>query len=544
MNMFRKLVSVICVLCLLMSMSITVFAADHSAGTYEEMETAFFDTDPVVNIDVTNDIDFDNHLLYANEGQSYNIGSENGSILNNAGFIGEGSVTITTDINSDNTDPALLLFDSHNVTVEGNITSSGEGVYADNSTVIINGNITAAFDGISAYDSTITMEGNITAYGDGINITSSNLTFDGNIDAYSDGIESHSSKVSVEGTITAGADGIDAEDGSTVTMAGNITAADACIESDNSEVYVDGNLIGADGNPEEVDFSDPTGFSDGGSGIDAIQSKITVTGDVTGGTSYGTWGYGGDGIYAEKSTVSVGGNVTGGNVIADPSTAANEGEESWGGIAIHTDNVSTIHVAGNATGGNTNGNEGYAGNSIEVILSPTTEEESGSITIAGTVTGGSTTSATDKNGVGMVIYQEFAEDSNVAEENIPTISLGGCDTIEVYVESEEFEAAVADKITVGRAPATVTYIEENNNIDPIWNTLHAQLRSAKKGDTVTINLGHRTYISGYLLNLARQMEVTLIIQWDGGSDITFNPTFDGIIDNRIIKLVELAEMVK
>lgn len=567
--MLRKLISVICVLCLLMSMSISVLAADHSAGTYDEMTTAFTDTDPVVNIDVTADIDFDNTALEAGQDQTYNISTQNDSTLINAAFVGEGSVNISTDITSDNSIPALLVIEGcdvtvsgditaletgvrvsdSDVTIQGNITAGYYGVYASNSNATIQGNIIADSDGVHADNSDVAIQGNITSGEDGVEAETSNVTMEGNLVTGDDGVEVYDSNVSIKGSITAEDEGIDAAEGSVVTMVGDIAAASDGIDAKDSTVHVDGNVSGTDGNPDEVDFSNPYGWSDGGNGMEAYNSTVTVTGNVSAGDSYGTYGYGGYGIYAANSNISVGGNVTGGNVIADPDTIAEDSCESRGGIGVVTDNISTVSIAGNVTGGNTNGEAGIAGPGMYVELVPAPEEMTGSITVAGTVSGGEAASETGESGAGLVVYEWHIVDVEpiITENNIPTISLGACDSIEVYAQSEEIASAIADSITVTGLPAEIEYeeaAEEESKVDSIWQKLHRQLRNAKKGDTITIDLGYRTYISGYLLDLARQMEVTLVIQWNGGEDITVKPTFEGDVANRIVKLTELAEMAK
>ena len=102
---------------------------------------------------------------------------------------------------------------------------------------------------------------------------------------------------------------------------------------DEAHVTVNGDVIGQDGDPGEVDTTDPEDFSDGGVGVIATgEAEVTVNGDVTGGDAYGTYGWAGDGIEAmDQAKVTVNGDVTGGSVTADPDVEAyyNEYDEGF-----------------------------------------------------------------------------------------------------------------------------------------------------------------------------------------------------------------------
>ena len=639
MKLFRRTLSLLLVLAFLSTACVSVLAADHNAGTPDEMQTAFTDTDPEVNINVTADIDMGGAPLTANENSTYNITTENNSSLNEVSFDGGGTVNVETDITGNDGDAlttsdsvtvnvtgdissesvyddAVRANDSSNVTVTGNISSEDNGVNAyDNSNVTVNGNITVGDDGVYAKgNSNVTVNGNIIAEGNGVdssknsnvtvtgditagdngveadddcNVTvtgniiavddgvdadeNCNVTVTGNITAKDDGVYAYGdSNVTVIGNIIALDDGVDTDDDCNVTVTGNITSEDdgvyACGDSNvtvtgnitaegdgvyaygDSNVTVNGNVSGGDGNPEDVDFNDPWSCSDGGDGVYASgNATVTVTGDVTGGDAYGTFGWAGDGVGAyQASNVTVGGNVTGGNVTADPETV---GCVSKAGNGVIMDSTATVNVGGNATGGSTNGDQGIDGSGATIYLYPIPEEyrdevPAGSLTVTGYVQGGGDSSD-------LYIYCEtYGEDE---EENtlfedipVPSITLGAMNTIDGKgLTDEELEQILSQVKITGlktNEPEVVHTERTENTMDPFWQKVLKQVRAAEEGSQLTIDAEYRTSIPTIILQTAAERNITLIIRWNGGEDITVDSALE--LKGNTILLADLAELVK
>ena len=642
MKLFRRTLSLLLVLAFLSTACVSVLAADHNAGTPDEMQTAFTDTDPEVNINVTADIDMGGAPLTANENSTYNITTENNSSLNEVSFDGGGTVNVETDITGNDGDAlttsdsvtvnvtgdissesvyddAVRANDSSNVTVTGNISSEDNGVNAyDNSNVTVNGNITVGDDGVYAKgNSNVTVNGNIIAEGNGVdssknsnvtvtgditagdngveadddcNVTvtgniiavddgvdadeNCNVTVTGNITAKDDGVYAYGdSNVTVIGNIIAKDDGVDTDDDCNVTVTGNITSEDdgvyACGDSNvtvtgnitaegdgvyaygDSNVTVNGNVSGLDANPEGVDFNDPWSYSEGGDGVIASENAtVTVTGDVTGGDAYGTNGEAGDGVGAyDASNVTVGGNITGGNVIADPETKADIESVSEAGDGVIMDSTATVNVGGNVTGGSTNGDQGIDGSGATINLYPIPEEyrdevPAGSLTVTGYVQGGGDSSD-------LYIYCEtYGEDE---EENtlfedipVPSITLGAMNTIDGEgLTDEELERILSQVKITGlktNEPEVVHTERTENTMDPFWQKVLKQVRAAEEGSQLTIDAEYRTSIPTIILQTAAERNITLIIRWNGGEDITVDSALE--LKGNTILLADLAELVK
>ncbi|MBC8529183.1 LPXTG cell wall anchor domain-containing protein [Christensenellaceae bacterium NSJ-44] len=409
-----KLLALLVALVLLVLMPTTAFAATHeNVDTWEKLQAAFADTDADVTIILTGDITALSDLE-AKLGQTFVINGQ-AYTLKDVSLYGAGSVEINAALSNENNDDALKAGGQVQVTVNGDVTSDYDGISANGEAgVTVNGNITVEEDGIEARES-------------------SNVTVNGNIAGESDGVRAFDeSTVNVTGDVTGKEDqGIEAEGTAEVTVSGNVTGSVEA--SGESTVHVTGDVTGTSGDPDEVDMTDPTDYSDGSTGVYAEGSaQVTVDGNVTGGDAFGTYGYAGDGVEArDESNVTVGGNVTGGNVTADPSVEAAQpspapsaapsadAEEyyynSIAGDGVVMDATANVTVGGDVTGGATNGDHGQAGEGV-VILSlnknyvsgdgqgpDNVQEEAqpGKLVVYGTVSGGNALADNGQDGAGI-----------------------------------------------------------------------------------------------------------------------------------------------
>ena len=366
MKLFRRLSALVMALVLVLSLSISVLAAnfDNMADGF-----AYDGKDTEVNINLGAD-DWWGHYE-AKEGKTYNIGSDNGSSLIYSEFGGSGTVNIDSTAVKD----GLSTGDQVDVTINGDVDTWLN--VCDQSSLTVNGDMR---DELYASDqSVVTVNGDMEA------------------DLFTYG----QSSLTVNGDVNSG-----------VSAGGQ------------SEITVNGDVNGDDGDPNGVDFSDPYSGSYSGSGIYADgESTVTVTGNVSGGDAYGTNGEAGTGIIAyENATVTVGGDVTGGNVTADPNTKVQPSEYGWipysrGGNGVDISDSASVSIGGNVIGGSTNGDEGKAGSGISVA----SYDESGAatVTVAGTVTGGKAENGTDADG----IYVELVEGAAT-----PSITVSGYDS--------------------------------------------------------------------------------------------------------------------
>lgn len=496
MRIFRKLFSLLMVLALLLSCSVTVFAAEYTAGTADELSDAFYaaqaEGDTTVKVTLTDDI-YNFEALYTREGWDYIISNAAGNSYEMWDTIisGSGNVVINVDLNSDYED-ALQTLNNVNVTVNGDLTAGDDGVSSyGNSTVTVNGNINAQYGIYSNDDSTVTVNGDINGSNESA-LVCENSTVTVNGDLNGNLSANHACSVTVNGDLY-----------------GQLSANEDC------SVTVNGDVEGRDGNPDEVDFSDASDYSDGRNAIEAGGNAIvTVDGNATGGNAYGTFGYAGYGVVAaDNASVTVSGNVTGGNVIANPDTV---GESSKAGIGIAATAGATVSVGGNVTGGSTNGDSGYAGSGIYVIPAP---EEAcvGSITVKGRVQSGV---ATADNGYQLDDIYIYVDDEDLTGLSIASITVGSYDSAGLYNEeyfpAEQVEALLQRiKVTGLKAAA-----------DIFWIQVEQSIREAKAGDEITIDAGKRTTMPESVVKAVLEQGVTLIIKWDGGEDITIDETFD------------------
>lgn len=79
--------------------------------------------------------------------------------------------------------------------------------------------------------------------------------------------------------------------------------------------------------------------------------------------------------------------------------------------------------------------------------------------------------------------------------------------------------------------------------DTFWSALANQIRAAKKGDEIIVDVEDRTTMPVYILELAQEYEVTLIIKWNGGEDIVVSPDNGITFDSAYVLFVELASLL-
>lgn len=460
-----KLLALLVALVLLVLMPTTAFAATHeNVDTWEKLQAAFADTDADVTIILTGDITALSDLE-AKLGQTFVINGQ-AYTLKDVSLYGAGSVEINAALSNENNYNALIADEKVHVTVNGDVTSSDDGIstYGESS-VTVNGDITVGEDGVEARDSSnVEVNGNIAGESDGVRaFDESTVTVTGDVTGKEDqGIEAEgTADVTVSGNVFGGSDGIDAEGQANVSVSGNVSSDETGITStnestvkvdgnvtggveayDESNVHVAGDVTGTSGDPDEVDMTEPTDYSDGSAGVYAEDSaQVTVDGNVTGGDAFGTYGYAGDGVVArDESNVTVGGNVSGGNVTADPSVEAYEYDDgeydnSIAGNGVVMDATANVTVGGDVTGGATNGDHGQAGEGV-VILSlnknyvsgdeqePDNMQEDtkpGKLVVYGTVSGGNALAENGQDGSGIYwSFSEYNEGPSDGDFNLPT----------------------------------------------------------------------------------------------------------------------------
>ena len=400
MKLTRRFLTVVIAVLLVVSLSVTSFAADFDAASSKDIVDAFaYDGEDSEVVIVMKDNITMLEALTGKVGKTYTING-NDYVLTNVVLLGDGTVEINANVKDDDTsDMALYVQDNVTATVNGNITSNDYGVYAGGeSNVNINGDITAT------YEAGIWAEGNST-----VNVTGDVTAGDYGVYAI-DGAE-----VTVTGDVTAGDCGIyaesydDSEDGRvSVTVNGDVMTEDSygyetysgdCIEAISADVTVNGNVTAGSGSLSDEDLQYPDAYSDGGDGILASgDANVTVSGDVTAGDAQGTYGWAGTAIQAyEESTVTVGGNAAGGSVTSDPEVEPYK--SALGGDGIYMDYSATVSVGGNVTGGSAESAQGsFGGDGIAIVVFKPVEEGGdipadpglpvGSVTVGGTVAGG------------------------------------------------------------------------------------------------------------------------------------------------------------
>ena len=454
MKLFRRTSALVMALVLVLSLSLTALAVD-----FDNMTDGFnYDgEDTEVNINLSTD---NSGYYEAKEGKTYNISSDNGSILGYASFGGSGSVEVNVDAWH------MGAEDSVTVTVNGDL----------------NGAITA----------------------------------------------SEQAEVTVNGDVDGGVQA-----------------------SEQSEVTVNGDVNGSDGNPDNVDYTDPYDYSDGGDAVVASgDATVTVTGNATGGDAYGTYAYAGNGIFAfENATVTVGGDVTGGSVTADPNTEASVDEygtlcNSTAGVGVTVGGGATVSVGGNVTGGSTNGDQGVAGNGV-AIGSGAPGTPAGTVSVAGAVTAGKAENGTDGIGIRIGTYEG---------EDQPSITVGSYDTAagvvidpETFEEREMTEEDFDSIITIASEEEPGEIVSPGEVFYDGWDSHYGYLlqliRVAKEGDEITTNIGARKSIPSAIIDAARDKGITLIIQWTGGEDLVITKDFTEELRGYVL-ITDLADMLK
>lgn len=292
-------------------------------------------------------------------------------------------------------------------------------------------------------------------------------------------------------------------------------------------VTVYGNVIGTDGDPGSVDFDEFWSYSDGSDGvITEGNASVTVTGNVTGGNSYGNYGFGGDGVIAfQNSTVTVGGNVTGGNNTANPELE--NSNFNRGGHGVNMDNSASVFVGGNVTGGSNNGYLGESGQGAYISFVHYSTD--GSLTVGGSVTGGEFTGNTGTDGYGLFCDNHLDLDNT----SIPSMTVGAYSSVGGRRLTEEELAMIEDSIVVTGLP--------DAEGDAFWYNVVKQIQEAEKGTEVTVDAQWRTTMPAFVMEAVRESGVILIIQWNGGEEIVIKeaPAEDA---SWVYDLSELAEM--
>ena len=506
-------------------MSTSAFAATHNnIDTGEKLVEAFNnDTDREVIINLTGDIDKLEELK-AGIGQKYTINGVDYVIKSVVIISGggndeenEGGVTIKTNIESEG--DALRTSGNTNVTVEGNVTSEGgTGVTAtDKSTVQVKGNVESEDTAVNTSgESSVKVEGDVTSTDDDAVHTDgkSNVEVTGDVTAGMDGVDANGeSTVTVNGNVTADNNGINAGGTSKVDVTGNVTGGETAINAyNNTTVTVNGDVSGKDGDPKDVDYTDPIDYSDGGSGIAANDSSsVTVNGNVSGGNSYGTYGCGGEGVGAyDSSTVKVTGNVTGGNVEAEPTTKSDGDYASQAGVGVVMQNSANVTVGGDVIGGSTNGDkgEGGAGATITFIPIRSDGEEkktNGKLYVSGIIAGGESTGTDGTSGVG-VGYYIFGSDYKESFYLIPEdVEAEGEKSADIAYSLYGYSSyAIGNKLLV-----SLNYSEDDikNIIDSYRNELKDLI--IKTTGIQNISLDDKTKLEESLSKLDQNVQDTL-----------------------------------
>ena len=513
------------------------------------------------NVTVTGDIDAGHWGVDASGGTvtvngnvkagSYGVEAYNDSTVKVTGGIIAGSdgvdargtskVTVGNGITA--TKKGVIANGSSKVTVTGTVDAEYEGVYTmESGTVDVIGNIISDKNGVNAYGSSkVTVTNGIEAGSDGVDTDESGtVTVTGGIKAESDGVDaSGSSKVTVTGDIKGGSDGVYATEDCTVDVTGNIEGGKYGVRAyESSKVTVNGNVSGSDGDPYKVDFNDPRSYSDGGDGISTSEKAVvTVTGDVRGGTGYGTQADGGDALSAAgNASVTVGGSVIGGSVKAKPETKS---RISTGGSGVKMGGTATVKVGGDVLGGSTNGNRGEGG--YGVYLAMENRYEPGSLTVGGQVKSG--TGGEDGKSYGDLYFKlGFNDFENL---KLPVITMGGYDTVDgrMGYTNEPLTQEQLDAIFARIRVTGLGQAEGDAELpDLFWLEVEQQIRSAEPGSELTVDAGSRTSMPTSVLKTAAERNVTLTIRWNGGDDIVVNKAVE--TEGYTIALAELAELVK
>ena len=263
---------------------------------------------------------------------------------------------------------------------------------------------------------------------------------------------------------------------------------------------------------------------------------VTVTGDVRGGTGYGTRASGGDALAADgNASVTVGGSVIGGSVTADPNTEAYGVGNTGNGVYLQS--TATVKVGGNVLGGSTNVNRGKGG--YGVYLEMTDGYEPGSLTVGGQVKSG--TGGEGGKSYGDLYFKPGSQ--NFENLKLPVISVGAFDTVDgKNLTPEQLDAILTHILSAGLNTGLGQTEGDAELPDLFWLEVEQQIRSAEPGSELTVDAGSRTSMPTSVLKTAAERNVTLTIRWNGGDDIVVNKAVE--TEGYTILLAELAELAK
>ncbi len=534
MRIVKKISALVMAVSLLMSLGIGALAADYTAGDYHELEYAFSGAeneagDTEVNVTLTNDIEF-NGIISTQEGYTYTIVSDEGYGLSDASFYGSGSgSTVTIGTVRDNVDVAggIIAQGDVDVTINGDVANSDNyesGVSAQyGASITVNGDVTATGEnsyGVKALDGSVAVTGDVSGGGYGVYALWGDVTVDGNVtaaDADGVGVYANASDVTVGGDVHGADAPKDPEHFSYDGSAG------IGVVAYGSQVSIDGDVYGGSGNPNNVG-DDDSDYSDGDCAVYAYDSQVTVGGSVYGGDSYGPYGYGGNAVTAYDSTIEIGGDAVGGSVTDDGPSS----RDSIGGDGVRMTADSTVTVGGDAIGGSSSAENSHGGAGVAIENKYDYYNDGGSVTVGGSVVGGEGT-VVDRYDIDIVSHD--AQDT--------AITVGAYDTVgSSYGVEEEYVETVRGNIVVTGLDVVV---------DTFWSEVLKDIEAAEKGDEITVDAAHRTYVTAEVLKAVVEHEVTLIIRWDGGEDITLDKDFpiDELEENRTeYKLADVAELAK
>lgn len=112
------------------------------------------------------------------------------------------------------------------------------------------------------------------------------------------------------------------------------------------------------------------------------------------------------------------------------------------------------------------------------------------------------------------------------------------------VPPEEYSSVVNAKLATDGAGVPGVAQQQTFPQDTFWRDVVSQVRAAEKGATVTVDAGGRTYVPAYVLDAVGECGVTLVIQWNGGDDITVTKAYSGDKTYHYFALADLAELLK
>lgn len=290
MKLFRRVSSLVMALVLMLSMSLTVLAADYDnmddGFAHEANEENNYDTN--VNINLTAP---DEGYYTAKEGYTYNITVDEGGSLEGATFVGAGTVNVGSEENEVEVGDIGAGGDVA-VNVYGDVSGGVEAF--GNAEVTVNGNVSGEFFGVSAMDSsTVTVDGNVTGFDAVANDRMAGIA-------------------------------IGADSTATVTVTGNATGGNALGEN------------GASGPAMAIASTQEAG---------EIPGSVTVYGDVRSGEALGEGSTKMPDIYVgiydggELSSISVGSYETIGGIALEGDNARNLTDEE---LAVIIENIQIV----------------------------------------------------------------------------------------------------------------------------------------------------------------------------------------------------------